>query len=97
MAGQLGLSDISGWTFGRLLAACKEKRNEQWSHTCAIMAMIYNCNRGKDTPAIHPGDLHPDYEYGAMMSRGAFASWHDAARTRQEAEAKERKSNGRRS
>lgn len=37
-----------------------EARSErQWDHTAAVLAMLFNVNRGKDTPARTPASFHP--------------------------------------
>jgi|GEM_PF-2491656 len=46
-------------TYGQLLDAANAKRTEQWDHTAAVLALIYNVNTDRKTPKVRPEDFHP--------------------------------------
>jgi hypothetical protein len=53
-----GIADIGPMTFGELLHACKAKVDFEWGQTSALMALIANCNRGRNTRAFRRDDFY---------------------------------------
>lgn len=49
-----------------LFDAAEQKDIAEWNHTCSIMALIANANRGKKGKAITALDFHP---YGAKLKK----------------------------
>lgn len=41
------------------MAAAERVRNEEWDRTSHLMALLANCNRGKNQRAYNPDDFHP--------------------------------------
>lgn len=37
-------------------------RRQQWDHTAAVLAMLYNAFRGRGQRALEPADFHPFVE-----------------------------------